>query len=65
MPVSECNRRSVKEIPFPARRGATPGFVCIAPVELALEATATLPEIFQDEGGTFYYVVPTENNQGE
>src|SRR5579862_2543882 len=42
IPVRECNRRKMKEVPCPARRGATP---CTAPrvpagaVELTAEAT--------------------------
>src|SRR5262245_27176936 len=46
MPVSECRRRRKNELPFPARKGATPGLTTTGGAGLAV-ATMTAPYEFQ------------------
>ena len=43
-PVSECKRRSRNEVPWPARKGATPDLILEA-TGLAVDATITAPYV--------------------
>src|SRR5215469_11483614 len=55
IPVSECNRRSRKDVPCPARSGATPCLTLAGAAGLAVVATMTAPYEFGWEDRTFYY----------
>src|SRR5215469_1984838 len=55
IPVSECNRRSRKDVPCPARNGATPCLTLAGAAGLAVVATMTAPYEFGLEDRTFYY----------
>src|ERR1051326_8182248 len=59
IPVSECSRRKTNEIPWPARRGATPGFTDIG-AELALAATDDAPYEFNECKRTLHYLFSGE-----
>jgi hypothetical protein len=56
MPVSECSRRNRNDVPWPDRKGATPGFRLTGAAGLAVVATMTAPCGFKCEKRTFYYV---------
>src|SRR5215472_11816352 len=55
IPVSECSRRSKKDVPCPARNGATPCLTLAGAAGLAVVATMTAPYELGWEDRTFYY----------
>lgn len=58
MPLRECSRRSRKECPAPARRGATAPFTRIGAVGLAVDRTA--PYDFRSDKRTVHYLFVRE-----
>jgi len=58
MPLRECSRRSRKECPSPARRGATAPFTRMGAVGLAVDRTA--PYDFRSDKRTFHYLFVRE-----
>src|SRR6516225_2177680 len=54
MPVRECSRRNTKEMPWPARNGATP---CLSAGAEELADATEAPYKFVDEQRTFHYLV--------
>ena len=64
MPLNECRRRSRKEYPWPARKGATPFLTAIEAGGLAVEAKGS-PYECRNVNRTFYYLVEREAKSRE
>src|SRR5437660_12403814 len=60
IPVRECSRRKKNDVPWPARKGATPRLMLIGAAGLAVVATMTAPCFSKDVERTFYYLAREE-----